>query len=642
MSVQFGRWNFDTKEPDPDYFASVRASLASYGPDGHREYAGPGIRILYLPFRTTKESRGETQPWVSASGRVFTWDGRLDNREQLVRELQPVVSADHSDVSIVSAAYDRWGVGSLARLLGDWALSVWEHSAQTLLLAKDFLGSRCLYYSLEDGCVTWSTILDPLATFAGHHPRLQEEYIAGWLSFFPAAHLTPYAEIYSVPPSECVLIRNKQASIQRYWDFDFHKRILYTADAEYEEHFRSLFTQSVSRRLRADAPVLAELSGGMDSSAIVCVADRVIAEGRSEVPRLDTVSYYNDSEPNWDEKPYFGKVEELRGRMGCHIDVSSPASFQFDCDGQGLPAMPGSKRRRVAASKFAECLDSQGNRVVLCGIGGDEVTGGVPTPLPELRDLLAGAHFIGLVRQLKAWALHKRRPWFQLFFDAARGFFPGEAQNQTQAPWVDPHFLTRFRMAFAGYETRLSLSGPPPSFQEHLSTLNCLRRQLACTAPSSKPLYERRYPYLDRDLLEFLYAIPQEQLVRPGQRRSLMRRALAGIVPAEILDRKRKAFVTRAPLAALSTGGAYLAALTNHMVSGSLGFVNPQLFFDALEKARLGQDANFVAIDRTLVMEAWLRCLTDRNAICISMPQNPERRALHDRAASTRPAEANL
>src|SRR6202035_132686 len=98
-------------------------------------------------------------------------------------------------------------------------------------------------------------------------------------------------------------------------------RIHYRSDAEYEEHFRFCFTESVKRRLRSDSPVLAELSGGMDSSSIVCMADQILARGKGETPRLDTLSYYDDSEPNWNERPYFTKVEEKRGRAGCHIDV---------------------------------------------------------------------------------------------------------------------------------------------------------------------------------------------------------------------------------------------------------------------------------------------------------------------------------
>src|SRR5262249_14853412 len=157
-------------------------------------------------------------------------------------------------------------------------------------------------------------------------------------------------------------------------------------------------------------------------------------------------------------------------------------------------------------------------------------TGGVPTPAPELEDLLATGQFRMLAHQLKIWALDKRRPWFHLFFEAAREFFPpalvGVSKHKRPAPWLNPGFVKRNRPALQGYENKLKLFGPLPTFQENISTLQALQRQLGCEALPSGPLYEKRYPYLDRGLLEFMYSVPRQQLVRPGQRRSLMRRAL--------------------------------------------------------------------------------------------------------------------
>src|SRR5437879_11452533 len=106
--------------------------------------------------------------------------------------------------------------------------------------------------------------------------------------------------------------------------------------------------------------------------------------------------------------------------------------------------------------------------------------------------------------------------------------------------------------------------------------------------PVQQP-YEERYPYLDRGLLEFMFAIPREQLVRPTQRRSLMRRALVGIVPDEILNRKMKAFVARAPMVAISNDWAHFVAMTQNMLVSSLGIVDSERISDALQKVRRGE-----------------------------------------------------
>jgi len=621
MSVQFGRWNWDGKPVDQTYLAKVKPVIAPYGPDDEGAYAISNLSIMYRAFHTTKESRRETQPHVSESGVVITWDGRLDNRPELICRLRGVLTISATDVSIVAAAYEEWGANCFAKLVGDWALSIWDTKSRSLLLAKDPIGTRHLYYSIDSGQVTWSTILDPLVLFAGKSFALCEEYIAGWFSMFPAAHLTPYVGIHSVPPSSSVLIGSGKHTVNKYWDFDPSKRIRCGTDAEYEEHFRTVFAEAVRRRLRSDSPILAELSGGMDSSSIVCMADTLIARGEAETPRLDTISYYDDSEPNWNERPYFAKVEEKRGCTGTHIDMGKQEPFKFELDSNRFAVTPGSNRGRPseASRQIAACITSQGNRVVLSGIGGDEFTGGVPTPTPELQDLLARGDFRTLVHQLKTWALNKRRPWFYLLFDAAREFFPpvlvGVPKHKRPAPWLESAFVKRNRGVLTGYEDRTKILGPLPSFQGNVGTVDVLRRQLACSVLSSHPLQEKCYPYLDRGLLEFLSAVPREQLVRPGQRRSLMRRALIGIVPDELLNRKRKAFVVRAPMVAITTEWPHLQELAQHMLMSSLGIADSLRFVEALQKTRQGVEVPVVPLMRTLGIELWLRNLSTTHVL---------------------------
>ncbi len=615
MSVQFGRWNFEGQLPTPDYIEKVSAVLAPYGPDSNESYCDGGVRILYRAFHTTKESHRETQPDISASGAVITWDGYLDNRAELLAELRDVLAFDSTDLAIVAAAFERWETKCFAKLIGDWALSIWNPHNRSLILAKDPIGTRHLYYSFDDNQVTWSTILDPLVRFAGKTFEVCEEYIAGWLSTFPAVHLTPCVGIHSVPPSSFVFLRPGNCSVSRYWVFDPEMKIRYRTDAEYEEHFRIVFAKAVQHKLRSDRPVLAELSGGRDSSSIVCMADTVIACGAAETPRLDTLSMYDDSEPNWNERPYFTTVEEKRGRTGWHINVS--ALNPDEKSGPGLSPefsdrfvpTPGYDGRSSPQTRM--CLTSQGNRVVLSGIGGDEVMGGVPTPIPELEDLLARAQFGELAHRLKVWALQMKKPWFHLFFETARGFFPpvlvGVAKHLRAAPWIQPNFVKTHWAALTGYPTRTQLFGPLPTFQSNLSTLDGLRRQLARTALPFEPPFEKRYPYLDRGLLEFMFAVPREQLVRPNQRRSLMRRALVGIVPDEILNKKGKAFVARAPLVRISREWAHWFEMTQHTVSSSLGIVDSELLLAALQKARRGEVVPTIPLMRTVFLEEWLR-----------------------------------
>src|SRR5277367_6291958 len=107
MSVQFGRWSFEGQPPAPDYIEKVSAALAPYGPDSNESYSKGDVRILYRAFHTTKESRREKQPHISSSGTVITWDGRLDNRAELISELRDSQTVNSTDLAIVAAAYER-------------------------------------------------------------------------------------------------------------------------------------------------------------------------------------------------------------------------------------------------------------------------------------------------------------------------------------------------------------------------------------------------------------------------------------------------------------------------------------------------------------------------------------------------------
>ena len=614
MSVQFGRCHFDGKPVDPRDLDEVRPVLVPYGPDGESFICKDNFAILYRGFCTTTESSREVQPHLMRSGGLLTWDGRLDNREELIHLLADEIESISTDLEIVGAAYERWGTDSFGMLIGDWALSVWDSTSRTLILAKDFIGTRPLYYQVHKSQVTWCSVLDPLVLFGDTPIQVNEEYIAGWLSLYPADHLTPYTAIQAVSPSCFVRLANGTQRITRYWEFNHSKTILYRTDGEYEEHFRTVFSLAVGRRLRSESPVLAELSGGLDSSSIVCMADRIIAEGAAITPRLDTVSYFDQSEPNLQERTYFSTVEQGRGRIGVHIDVASRLVLIPDPANHFL-ATPYALQSDNIRQKFGACLKVNGNRVVLSGIGGDEVLGGVPNAIPELADLFVEGDIARLTQRLISWALALRRPVLNILWELLCAFLPCSHKTEhfaSATKWLTSSFIRNHKSALHT-QNRLAIFGLSPSFQENLHTLAQLRRQFGCISQPNDPVYELRYPYLDRSLLEFLYAIPREQIIRPGQRRSLMRRALVQIVPDAVLNQRRKAFVEKGPLVAVVERWEHLVEVTNAMVAAEIGIVDSRKFVQALAETRSGDSTSFIAISRTLFLEYWLRNFTAHN-----------------------------
>ena len=237
MSVQFGVSNRDGEPVGEDVLRRIEGLLVPYAPDGVSVLRQKSSALLYGSFETGC-SPAQPQPYRLAPCDWMMWDGRLDNRNDLIRSSLSLTT--HStDVEIVASTYERLGTGMFSQLLGDWAISIFSDHRQEVVLARDFIGARSLFYRIDDRHIAWSTVLEPLVLFESGVPRLSEPYVAGWLSSFPRIGLTPYEHILSVPPSSTVRIQVGQLPVSKYWDLDPAQTIRYRRDRDYEEHFRS-------------------------------------------------------------------------------------------------------------------------------------------------------------------------------------------------------------------------------------------------------------------------------------------------------------------------------------------------------------------------------------------------------------------
>ena len=392
----------------------------------------------------------------------------------------------------------------------------------------------------------------------------------------------------------------------------------------------------------------------MDSSSVVCMADRIIAHGVVETPRVDTLSVHNDSDPNWNERPYFAKVEEKRGCPGFHIDLGAreqtgafqPRPLSFESEDDCFDALPAfAPRHSEVTRRYREYVKAQGYRVTLSGVGGDETTGAVATPLPELQNLLARGQFVKLARQLRVWAAQSKRSKhpLQLLWDAARGFLPSVLlsidKNMQPAPWFGSAFVRRNHEALCHRSYRLKLVGPLPSFQHYIHALKDMQNILACCLPPAAPHWEIRYPFFDRDLLEFLCAIPREQIVRPGQRRSLMRRALVGIVPSEVLNRRHSVVLQQERSTTAPREWSSLPDINRCLVSSSIEIIDQDQLLQALQRAKRNGEPCVGALDRTFTFESWLRRVMSHGVLNCPVPMTqPLGITNHDRGELPAPS----
>ena len=584
-------------------------------------WAREGSRVLYRgrigmgvqPYSTHLRSTLEHGPIFDELGNMLALDGRLDNHEDLRTELG-IDDAGTSDAHIILAAFRRWGGESFARLIGDWAVAVWCEADQSLSLARDHAGTRSLYFEERAGSLHWSTYLETF--FEGEEPReLDRDYVASYLRSRTIGDRTPYAKITAVTPGHVITFRKATREVAPHWRCRATSTLHYADDRAYEEHFLALLKQAVGRRTVPGAPILAHLSGGMDSSTIVCVADLLRSIGGTERDLLDTVSFFDDSEPSWDERPYFTAVEAYRGKIGLHVDVAEVRP-NFDLpalSGIGWSLLPGlDPNVQAHTDRFESRLSDHGYRAILSGLGGDEFLGGVPTPLPELSDHLVRGHFPRLFRRAIEWCFSQRKPLGGLLWETLRfsmTAYGGEHFPSAPPPWV-PRGVTSLRSRGRATTSRCLrwARWPTPSA---IATEHTWWTLLETIPNPQLQLWERReyrFPYLDRDLLEFLLRVPSDQHVRPGRRRSLMRRALKGIVPESVLERRRKGYLARSPMYTVVLGQERIREIMADSVLARKGYIDGHVFEACLRKAVLGVESRWAsALTRTCLLELWLR-----------------------------------
>jgi asparagine synthase (glutamine-hydrolysing) len=427
MSVICGIYRTDNSPIGSDEMRPLAAATARYGVDGTSFSSDGAIAMCFQAFHTHARSRLDEQPSTDRHGNRLALDGRLDNHEDIAALLD-VVHEDLSDAKLILRAFEKWGNDCFERLIGDWSLALWDAIDRALYLARDHAGTRTLYFRHQFRKIQWSSYLETF--FAdGSTPTIDPEYVARELTIEPTRDRTPYKDIRLVPPGHYVVFKHGSLLSRQYWHSVARQRISYKSDDEYDEHFLYLFRQAVRRRIVAGSSILAELSGGMDSSSIVCIADSLAKEGAHSP--LDTISYFDDNEPDWNERPYFSVVEACRGRVGIHLDCSSrrPTYRPLSLQGRIYPYPAGDDVLSRHAIEFDRCLRPGEHRVILSGIGGDELLGGVPTPMLELANHLRAMRLTTLASRAVKWSMTTRQPALQLLYSFRSRFISSLGQS---------------------------------------------------------------------------------------------------------------------------------------------------------------------------------------------------------------------
>lgn len=534
---------------------------------------------------------------------ILHWDGRLDNRSDLLPRLSLPVEA--SNQTIARATYDRWGTDGLVHLIGDWSLVIRDR--ESTVLASDFAGVRPLYYHVQDGRVRWSNRLQSLVEETGI-TDLDEQYIAGFLTFGGCANRTPYKGIYSVPPGHAVCVSPKRTSIRRFWSMPTGDTIRYQNEHRYEEELRALFREAVAVRLQSESPVLAELSGGLDSSSVVCMAQHLIGSGAVSAPKLDAVSF---TWRNSLDEPFVREVESHCGIKGSRI---STHDVPLVTEAQVTGAVPEAFHSLLSA--VATTASQLGARTILTGQNGDLLMGNWYDDslqiAASLRRLQPGRAF----EEAVAWSKILRLSVYQILWRAGQAALPpsltpaaiyASADGSYAPKSVETSLVSRFsaQIESSNFFSNDWLQAAPER-RKYFYSLSMALELRALQAPEPLQHLEYTHPFSHRPLVEFLMSIPANILCRPGEPRRLMRAALSDLWPHKLRERRSKGSFNAPWQESLRPlARALLKAKKFHSVER--GFVDRESLRTRLERLCLGLDCNESQLRQIILLELWLR-----------------------------------
>lgn len=493
--------------------------------------------------------------WESAGRRAHVvFDGRLDNRAELIRDLHDRVNAtsSESDAALIATCFDTWGDDAFARLIGDFALAVFDATQHRLLLVRDAIGVKPLYYSATSERVVFAsditTVLRDPSVARRPNERLLAGMMLGRLHRQPDSGETCFDGVWSVPAAHIAEFDDRTARVRRYFEFSADAIAEPVGFEDRARELRDLLSRAVTRRVAGGTLAAISVSGGLDSAALLCLARRSGAHAMA-------FTYTANDGSAADESRFVAAIERELGEIE---RIDTPAAGAVLGDARAVirrveaPMLDVQGNRSAA---FMKAIAQRGARVLLTGHWGDQLLfdqaylvdelrrgswGTVRSHLREYRNWFPDSNGSEFSQRVLSDALDHAAPrWVRPMARRVRGV--GRAPE-----WWQSWYTTRFVDAAApdtfdraplhtGRASALSIA----LFREVRSKYHALCLETSSKISAACGL-QMTFPYLDRDLVGFLMRVPGEHLVRGGVPKALLREAMRGVVPEEVRLRSSK------------------------------------------------------------------------------------------------------
>ncbi len=602
-----------------DILLRMTDRLAHRGPDAQGHFHHPGVHLGHRRLAVIDLESGRQPLFNEDASIAVVFNGEIYNFQELRQRLQALGHhfSTHTDSEVLVHGYEAWGLQLLDELRGMFAFAIWDEAQRSLLLARDHLGVKPLYYaqSADGRQLAFASELKSLLQHPGVAPALDHEALGLYLEsqYIPAPR-SIYAGIKKLAAGHWLRVDPRGLQIQRYWQAPYASSAQAWAacgEAEALERVDSALRESVAGMLVADVPLGVFLSGGVDSSLIAALV------GELKGSPVDTFTLGFSGAVAGSEHEVAARVAEHIGSRHHTLMLQADdvlAAFDSFVDIFDEPFADPAALPTLLLAQYAR----QHVTVVLTGEGADEVFAGYgnyPRRLLDERKTgwLGGRYspLPALIRQLPA-RLRKDRILKAISTDISRRYatIPSVFDAQLRQQLYTPEFLARHQESIADYAQAHYLACDAPDYLEHLLHIDrnlWLPDDLLSKVDRATMAYalEARVPYLDHRFVELCCGIPASLKVQGKTSKYLLKRLAERYLPAAVVYRNKQGFVL--PLA------EWLAGPLQGAVEQALGQLAQRRLFLPTALRRLqqehysGQRHHAGRLWTLLVLERWLQ-----------------------------------